>query len=309
MAVTGAAGYLGSALCRRLVADPWVELVVGLDRQAWPRPDELSEGSFEFYPQDIADPDLTDRLIGLDALCHLAFVLDPHIPDAQAHRANVEGTWRVLQACQASGLSRVVVASSVSAYGARPDNPARLTEADALRAGPGFRYAFHKALVERMLDRFAAQHPVPQIVRLRIATVLGPPPRPGAADDLLRMPILAFPPAFQVQFVHVDDVAQGFLAALKPHALGIYNLAADPPMSGSEIVTITGQRYLPLPRALLSAGSRLLGLLPLTDPGRLDYITHPILVDTSRIEIELGWRPEHDGLECLRALFQDPVSG
>lgn len=301
--VTGAAGYLGRALCRRLAADPWIELVVGLDERAWPQPQELIEGGVEFYQADVADPGLADRLVGLDAVCHLAFVLDPGVTDAQAHRANVEGSWQLLQACQASQVQRVVVASSVSAYGAVPGGGERLTEQAPLRASPGFRYAFHKALVERMVDRFAAGHSQPQIVRLRIATVLGPPPRPGAADDLLRAPVLPFPSTFRVQFVHVDDVAEAFVAALRPVASGIYNVAAEPPLSPADIATITGQRRLPLPRSWLAATAKLLGLLPLTDPGRLAYITHPILVDTSRIETELGWHPDHDGLDCLRALF------
>ncbi len=301
--VTGAAGYLGRALCRRLAADPWIELVVGLDQRDWPQPEELAEGAFEFYRADVADPDLADRLIGLDAVCHLAFVLDPAVPDPQAHRANVEGSWQLLQACQASRVERVVIASSVSAYGAEPRVGGRLTEQDPLRAGAGFRYAFHKALVERMVDRFAASHPRPQIVRLRIATVLGPPPRPGAADDLLRAPVLPFPSTFRVQFVHVDDVAEAFVAALRPAASGIYNVAAEPPLSPADIVTITGQRRLPVPRSWMVGAARLLEMLPMTDPGRLAYITHPILVDTSRIETQLGWRPEHDGLDCLRALI------
>jgi len=306
--VTGAAGYLGRVLCRQLVADPWVELVVGLDRAPWPRPDELSEGTFEFYPTDLADPAMADRLIGLDAVCHLAFVLDTRSSDAQAHRTNVEGTWRLLQACTTRGVERVVVASSVSAYGARPDNPRRLTEAAALRAGPGYRYAFHKVLVEGMLDRFEAGCVRPQIVRLRIATVLGPPPRPGAAEDLLRAPVLPLPPSFEVQFVHVDDVAAAFIAALKPKASGVYNVAAEPPLTAAQIAAVTGQHHLIVPRALLAAGSRLLGLLPVADPDRLAFITYPILVDTSRIQTELGWRPEHDGLDCLEALFAEPLS-
>lgn len=303
VAVTGAAGYLGRALCRRLVADPWVELVIGLDVVPWPAPEELSEGSFEFYRADVNDPDLADRLVGLDALCHLAFVLDSCVSNERAHQVNVEGSWAVVKAAAEAGLKRVVVASSVAAYGALPDNPLRLTEENPLRAKPGYRYAFHKALVERMLDRFETKACGPSVVRLRICTVLGPPPRPGTADALLRAPVLPFPGSFRVQFVHVDDVADAFLLGLGEKACGAYNVAAEDALSGREISAVTGQRWLPVPAVVLRISSKLLASGLLADPDRLAFIANPILVDTSRIQTELDFRPRYDGLACLESLF------
>ncbi len=303
MGVTGAAGYLGRTLCRTLVAHPWVELVVGLDIKPWPDASELRDGSFEFYRVDVNSPDQADRLVGLDALCHLAFVIDSDRSDDLAHRVNVEGSWSLMDAAIRCGLRRVVLASSVSAYGALPDNPPRLTEDHPLRAGSTFRYAFHKVLVEKILDRFERLYPDLSVVRLRIATVLGPPPRPGAATDVLSAPVLALPRSFQTQFVHADDVATAFLAALHENASGAYNVAAEPPLSGREIAVVTGQRYLPLPGALLGLASNLLQMLPVRDPGRLDFLNNPILVDCTRIETELDWHPRHDTFACLRALF------
>ncbi len=248
--MTGAAGYLGRTLCRTLVAHPWVELVVGLDEKPWPDAQELRDGSFEFYRIDINSPDLADRLVGLDALCHLAFVVDSDRPDDLAHVVNVEGTFSLLRVAVRCGLRKVVLASSVSAYGALSDNPRRLTENHPLRAGPTFRYAFHKVLVERMLDRFERQHPALSVVRLRIATVLGPPPRPGAVAEMLSASVLALPRSFQTQFVHLDDVAAAFVAGLQDKATGAYNVAADPPLAGREIAVVTGQRYPPRPKTL-----------------------------------------------------------
>jgi UDP-glucose 4-epimerase len=303
VAVTGASGYVGRALCRRLLGHPWVDLVVGLDRAAWPDPDFLGDPRFEFYQSDINDPDLADRLIGLDAVCHLAFVLDAQVPDRTAHRVDVEGSQALVRVVEELGLSRLVVASSVSAYGALADNPPRITEKQPLRARPGFRYAFHKVLVERLLDGLEERQPDCAVVRLRICTVLGPPPRPGTADSLLRAPILPMPPSFRVQFVHLDDVVEAFVLALQAQARGPYNVAAREPLSGREICQISGQHYLPLPASLLDLGARALGFGPWPDPGRLSFIAHSIVVDPGRIERELGWLPRHDARAALGALF------
>ena len=303
VAVTGAAGYLGRALCRRLAADSRFGTVLALDRQTWSPP-----AGVQARQLDINDPALAETLQGADVLFHLAFVLGSVGSAEQARRVNLDGTRNVCEAAGQAGLRTLIVSSSVSAYGALVDNPMRLRESDPLRAGPGFRYAHHKAEVERILDRFEAAHPELRIVRQRIATVVGPPPRPGMVTQILRLPVLPLPHSFRAQFVHVDDAAEALvLAALHEQARGAYNIAAEPCLDSRALAAATGQRHVPLPGvlfALLSAAAHRAGL---KDPDRIDFLRHPIVVDGSRAREELGWQPEHDGAACLRAL-EDPLA-
>ncbi|MBN2497482.1 MAG: NAD-dependent epimerase/dehydratase family protein [Deltaproteobacteria bacterium] len=302
VAVTGAAGYLGRALCAELAAQAGVRSVLAIDRlapqAAWPE-------KVDFVRCDVCDPRLAELLRGCRALAHLAFCLGGGASDAEAHRCDVEGSLAVLGACARAGVERIAVASSVSAYGARPDLPRPIAETQPLGARPGFRYGFHKACQDRLAAGFAERHPELAVARLRICTVLGPPPRPGAVSRLLESPVLALPPGLAVQFVHVRDAAGAIALALLRAARGVFHVAAEPAMRGREIAAVTGQRYLALPAGPLEGARRLLGLAGLPDPG-LGLLCHPIVVDAGKAREALGWAPRFDGPACLRALTLTP---
>ena len=251
----------------------------------------------------MARDDLHDPFRDATAVCHLAFILGSSADDETARRVNIRGTERVLEAAAAAGVEHVTIASSVSAYGALADNPHRLHETAPLRADDRYRYAWHKRLVEQWLDDFEQQHPEPAVARLRISVVLGPPPRPGSATRVLTIPVLPLPGSFQVQFVHVDDVAEAFVLALQHQARGAFNVSADPPLGTADIARLTGQRRLPLPATLFGLAAPILGRLGVRDVGRLDFLRHPLLVDCSKIRSQLGWEPRFSGSTALRTVL------
>jgi nucleoside-diphosphate-sugar epimerase len=299
--VTGAAGYLGRFLCRRLLTERDVDEVTALDIQ--PGEHLPDDPRLRFFRRDIARDDLRDLLHGTTAVCHLAFVLGSAASDSVAQTVNLEGTRRVLEEARSNGVRNVIVASSVSAYGALADNPHRLTEEAPLRADARYRYAWHKRRVEEWLDDFEQQHPAPAVARLRISVVLGPPPRPGSATRVLTIPVLPLPGSFQVQFVHVEDVAEAFILALRHRARGAFNVSADPPLTATDITRVTGQWRLPLPPQLFGLAATLLRRIGVSDVGRLDFLRHPLLVDCAKIRRELGWAPRFSGPGALRELI------
>lgn len=300
--------------------------------------------------------DLATLFRGCDAVCHLAFVLDATVSDRRAQEIDIDATRKVFWAAQKAAVPKLVVSSSVSAYGAALHNPKRLTENHPLRAAfqgfgprivPDYRYGHHKATVEHMLFRLAndrtntARDFPLQVVSLRISIILGPPPRPGAATRVLAAPVLCFPARFRVQFIHVTDVARAIWMSVRgpgprfdsssyqhrctalsprtptlssdppcrlrrrpllPFAYRAYNLAAEPPLSGRDLARILQKPYLAVPDCVLGACSRLARVGRLADPGRLDLLRFPILVDTHRIQRELGFVPTVPGDDCLRAL-------
>lgn len=298
--VTGACGYLGHALCRRLLQDAEVAQVVALDRVPWPGQDP--DPRFKMTQVDIAQGVSPALFEGLDAVCHLAFVLGSGASDAVAARVDLGGSLAVLEAAAAAGVKQVIISSSVSAYGARPDNPPRLTEESPLRATRDFRYAHHKALLEATLVMFQKTHPEVHVVSLRISTILGPPPRTGAVTELLTAPVLVLPEELRVQFVHVEDVVEAVLCCLERPLRGVFNLAAEPPLSPAHIARLTGQPCVVLPGWLVNAASWCLRRLSVSDVGRVDFLRWPIVVDTSKAQQELGWRPKYDGRACVQAL-------
>ena len=130
--VTGANGFLGSAVVRALLAD-------GSAVRAFVRPGS-DRRNLAGLDVDVADGDLTDRdslakaAAGCEAVFHVAadyrlWVADP----APMYRANVEGSVNVLEAAAAAGAARMVYTSSVAVLGINKDR----TPADENHAGGG----------------------------------------------------------------------------------------------------------------------------------------------------------------------------
>ena len=223
VAVTGSGGLVGRRLVTALAEDPAVDRVVALDVVEQRVPAGVATGV-----ADVRDPAIGDRFEGVDALVHLAFQLDP-IQDEEAMRAiNVDGTRTTLQAAVDAGVTRIVVASSASVYGAHPDNDVPLTESSPRRPPAEFSYARHKGEVEDWLWGWAGDLSDDVTVTvLRPAIVAGP----GVDNfitrqlELPRMVTVAGhrPP---MQVVHVDDVVEAFRLAATTDLPGAFNVAA-----------------------------------------------------------------------------------
>jgi UDP-glucose 4-epimerase len=121
-AVTGGAGFIGSTLVRRLLAEPDAKVRV-VDNLLTGHAKNLDEvrSRIEFNPADIRDYDATARAVaGADVVFHLAAI--PSVPrsihePAPSHEVNIDGTFNVFRACAEAKVRRVVYAASSSAYG------------------------------------------------------------------------------------------------------------------------------------------------------------------------------------------------
>jgi UDP-glucose 4-epimerase len=305
--VTGSGGHLARAVLPRLLADPRVERVIGVD---WV-PSGLTHPRLAEHALDMRSPRLGELAAGCDALVHLAFVVVPGVlgrrwRDRALMRAiNVDGSRHVFQVARDRGVGTLVHLSSVAAYGTRPHGPQALTEAAQRRPDPAFGYALDKAEVEDLLDRFEAHAPGPRLVRLRPHAIVGPNALP-LIRSLLRLPLyLRLPdPQPLYQCVHEDDVAHAVLLALHGRAGGAFNLAAEPAAS---LRTLQRRRHrisVALPLALARASSRLLWRFTGAggEPGWLESMRHPLVVDCARTREVLGWRPRHDLWSALASL-------
>ncbi|TDD39207.1 NAD-dependent epimerase/dehydratase family protein [Actinomadura sp. KC06] len=216
--VTGAAGFIGSHLVDRLVADG--HEVIGVD--------DLSSGAnvrpgVELWEMDVADPALAEKAAVRrpEVICHLAAqvsvrasVADP-LHDA---RTNVVGTANVLEAARAAGGRKVVFTSSCAVYGV-PDALPVPPDAELRPASP---YAASKVSGEVYAQTYMALHGI-DFTTLTLANVYGPRQTPeGEAgvvsiftDALLAgRPTKVYGDGTQTRdYVYVLDVVDAFARA------------------------------------------------------------------------------------------------
>ncbi len=286
VAVTGAQGYLGKPLVAALAAEAGVEEVLAIDVRPAP-----GGGKVRTLTQDVRDPALADDLAGINALVHLAFVVLGRGRNAES--INVTGSRNAFTAALRAGVGTIVHASSAAAYGSSPDNPVPIGEGQPLRPYPPFYYPQTKVAVERLLDELERSHPGTRFVRLRPVSTLGPG-APRIARGRAFISLSDYDPL--MQFTWIDDVVAAFLSALhNPHARGAYNVGGLGPLPASEVAALIGARAVRLPYRLLRTVARFT-----MDPGWVDMLRYPIVVDTRKAHRELGWRAREDCATALR---------
>ena len=299
VAVTGASGYLGGRLIERLQNHDAVEYILATDIRS---PRTSYNGRVEFLRLDVAEP--FPHLFGrhkINAVIHLAYILNPGRRPDLARKVNITGTDHVIEACSNSDVAHIVYLSSTSVYGAHPDNPEFLTEDDPVRPIPGFQYSEDKAAAERRLTEFADRRggfetrsykPAPTVTILRGCPAMGP-----HADNFIanafRKPVLpqigdADPP---MQFVHEDDLTEIVVKCLEKRTAGIYNVAGDGTIRWSRMADVMGRRMLRLPpvawRSLTSVAWSL-GLQSDSPACGLDFIRHRWTASADKLKRELG---------------------
>ncbi len=311
--ITGATGNVGTSLVEALAADPAVESVLGLARRppaSW-RPKKV-----DWAEADVATSDLVPLFRGADAVVHLAWLIQPSHQVDVLRAVNVEGSGRVFRAVAEAGVRNLVYASSVGAYSPGPKDRA-VDEAWPTAGIDSSFYARHKSEVERLLDRFEADHPDVRVVRLRPALIFKRDAASGihrlflgplVPGRLLRpsfVPVVPRTDGLVFQALHTTDVAEGYRLTLHADVRGAFNLAADPVLDGDELGRILDARPVPVPRAVLRAAADVSwrARLQPTPPGWVDMAFSVPVMDTRRARDELGWEPRHTSAEALLDLL------
>jgi nucleoside-diphosphate-sugar epimerase len=322
VAVTGATGTFARGLLPLLETDDRIGAVVGISRGGRPADDALG-ASVEFRAADVQDGEaLLAAFRGADVVVHLASAITGNRDAAAHHAINVEGTVTAFRAAVTAGARRFVYASSVAAYGFRPENPIGMDEDRPLRPSDRFFYARDKARAEEALAVEAAAHPEVEVYTVRPSGVAGPHavgakailPGPLAplsrslaeralAGGRLPVPVPAPVPALRLQLVHHDDVGDALLRCVVADGPpGAYNIAADDVLTLVDLAREVGVLALPLPEGAVEWPARVLSALPLPPPLQwVQAATTPMIMDTSKARERLGWKPRHSGLEAWRA--------
>ena len=298
VAVTGAAGFIGSHLVDRLVADG--HRVTAVDNLVTGRMSNLSDalatGKVEFIEADVTD---VDSLLGpfsdVDRLFHLAALADivPSIERPLDYvKANVDGTTAVMEAARESHIGRVVYAASASCYGFPEDIPTPETSP----MDPRYPYALTKYLGEQICFHWGQVYDI-DVMALRLFNVYGPRSRTtgayGAvmgvfiAQSLAGQPMTIVGSGEQTRdFTYVTDVADAFATAGDSNISGeVFNVGSGGTYSINRLTELIGGSTLNIPKR----------------PGEPDST----YADISRIREHLGWAPITSFEEGVRKIMEN----
>lgn len=306
VAITGAAGYLGKQIINKLIKDKRVKSIVALDRTVL----KIAHKKVKSYICDITSKEITKIFSGSSVIVHLAFVIGDSTNRPALYRINIDGSNNVFKAAAKVGTKKIIVASSIAAYGYYADNPEIITENSPLRGNPDNAYSDTKLLVELLLDDFEKKYPKIDVVRFRPGVILGP----NTKNNFRTM--LEFP--FWIDFkgdgagffsrtaiVHEDDVADAFILAIFGKHRGVYNLVVEPFVTKEQILARTKQIPMSLPANLIGKFMDLTYKLKLSNSPASDlyYMMYPIAASGKKAIKELGWKPKYTGLEALESLL------
>ena len=301
--VTGGAGFIGSHLSERLLAQGAQVVAVDSFTDYYPR--EIKERNLSqlrgapnycFVEADLNALDLEPLLADTTHVFHLAAqagVRKSWGRDFQTYTTlNVDATQRLLEACVGKPIERVVYASSSSVYGDAVAMPMR---EDAM-VQPVSPYGVTKLAAEHLCHLYYVNHGV-QTVSLRYFTVYGPRQRPDMGFNRFFSAVLDGRPLVQYgdglqtrDFTFVDDIVTATASAAVRGTPGrVYNIGGGSRVSLRDVFDMIGRvsgRPIRTEQQPAQKGDM-----------RDTY------ADTSRARADLGFEPSVDLETGLRAMF------
>lgn len=294
--VTGGAGFIGSHLVDALL-ELGLEVTV-LDNFSTGRADNLAhvKSKIQLHDCDISEAGMWTQLIQKgDWVFHLAALADivPSIQQPGPYfRANVDGSFNLLQACTAAGVARFVYAASSSCYGI-PDSYPTPESADIR---PQYPYALTKRMGEELVMHWAQVYKLPA-VSTRFFNVYGTRSRTSGtygavlgvflAQKLGGKPFTVVGDGNQTRdFTYVTDIASALIAVAKSDKVGkIYNLGSGKSVSVNRLVELLGGEKIHIPKR----------------PGEPDCT----FADISAISQDLAWCPKVSIEEGVALVLKD----
>lgn len=318
--VTGASGFLGSALLRRLRADGvWVRALVRPGREASVSADDVASG-------DLRDPGcLESAVTGMDTVYHAGARVSTTGTWEDFEATNIRATEKIIACAAAAGVRRIVHVSSLSVY-AVPHDGAWITEEGPYETDGterGF-YARSKLGADQAARR-AIGDGAPVVI-VRPGLLYGPGRKPPLARRALALGplrVILARRSYRLPLAYIENVVDALLLAAEAEAAvgRTYNLV-DVHVRQDEYVRlyrrVSGQRWVPLfpplgpVLAVAAVAERLASMVGRPSPLSRHQVERTIwsaTFDTSRARAELGWHPRV-GLEeaLLQTLGRNPAA-
>mgnify|MGYP000550943191 CR=1 FL=1 len=304
--ITGALGYLGQTVLKRLHKDleaGRIEALVAMDVKEASAEQQLL--GVRYVQADIRDKALWKHLETekITSVIHLAAILDSQSSSRDfQYEVDVLGTKNILDACLKVGAQRIVISSSGAAYGYYKDNPRWLKESDPTRGNEIFAYSAHKRQVEEMLAEYKVKHPELKQVIFRVCTILGTTTQNLITNLFDKKRILGIKNHLSPYvFVWDEDVARCMHKAVFSEQTGIYNLAGDGAITNADLATILDKPYWSIPASILRFALRIGNKLGLTQygPDQILFIQYRPVLDNRKLKAEFGYSPQKTSLETF----------
>ncbi|MBP8985100.1 MAG: NAD-dependent epimerase/dehydratase family protein [Syntrophobacterales bacterium] len=315
--ITGATGFIGSAVLRKLVS-------AGHEVRALVRPQSDRRNLLEL-PVEIVHGDLRDRsslekaVKGCSVLFHVAADYRLWVPRPdELYEVNVTGSCNIVLAAAAAGVERIVYTSSVAVLGANKDESPADEETPVTIADMIGHYKRSKFLAEAEIRKLTKSRGFPVVI-VNPSTVVGPRDiKPTPSGRMIIDAASGRMPAYVdtgLNFVHVEDVAEGHLLALdrgrvgERYILGGANLTLKEALS--EIAAIAGRTppRIRLPHnlvlvvaAIAEAWSKVSGKEPWVNLTSVRLARKKMYFSTEKAQRELGYRPRP-----VREAFRDAI--
>ena len=304
--VTGATGFTGSHLCKRLVNKGYN--VRALARKT-SELTELQKLDLEITYGDVTDPkSLARALKGTEIVYHLAAAfLHDGLPEKTFWEVNVEGTKNLLQTAQQEGVQCFVHCSTVGVHGDIKNPPAN--EMTPYR--PGDYYQESKTEGERVVLKYMAAGHLP-IVVFRPAGIYGPRDlRLLKLFKTIKTRTFVMLGSGEViyQMIYIDDLVDGIvLCGTEEQALGhVYILTGEEPTTLNQLARVIAEvlhvrptrlRFPVTPVYLAGFACELLckplGINPPLYRRRVDFFRKTRCFDISKAKRQLGFKPKTD---------------
>ena len=319
--MTGAGGFVGSAVTRHLIA---AGAIVRLIVRSTSPSGNLQGIDAEILAGDLRDPAaVAHAMDGIDALFHVAADYRIWAPrPEEIVENNLSMTRTLMEAALKAGVTRIVYTSSVATLrvytdGRSGDENAPLSVDDAIGA-----YKRSKVVAERLVESMVARDGLPAII-VNPSTPIGPRDiRPTPTGRIVLEAASGKLPAFVdtgLNLVHVDDVAAGHLAAYEKGRIGErYVLGGDNvdlKRMLADIAGIVGRKAprIRLPRRavfpvayIAEAAARLTGREPMATLDGLRMAKYHMYFSSDKAKRELGYetRPYLEALKDAIGWFQ-----
>ena len=320
--ITGASGFIGSAVAHKLVASGYS--VRAMVRPSSPR-HHIAGLDLDFCEGDLRDEVSIERAVqNVKYVFHIAadYRLWAAHPE-EIFATNVGGTRTVMREALRAAVERIVYTSSVATLALTPDgSPADETCSMSEKEGIGA-YKRSKIAAERVVTDMVRQNALPAVIVNPSAPVGPRDVRPTPTGRIIVEAARGRVPAFVdtgLNLVHVDDVAQGHLAALRRGKIGSrYILGGQNVSFGkmlSDIAGLVGRRpahirlphWAVLPVAYASeAMAHVTGREPFATVEGVRMSKHVMFFKTAKAEEELGYRSRRylEGLADAVSWFSD----
>lgn len=320
--VTGATGFLGSAVARALLdAGEQVRVLT----RAHSNHRNVEDLAVQIFHGDLRDPDsLARACAGCHGLYHVAadYRLWARNPD-DLYQSNVQGTRSIMQAALAAGIERVIYTSSVATLGLNADGRPANEDTPVAFGNMIGHYKRSKYLAERVVDDLVRDAGLPAVI-VNPSTPIGPRDiKPTPTGRIVRDAALGRIPAYVdtgLNVAHVDDVARGHLLAWAAGRIGRRYILGGENLSLRDILALVARSCgrqpprLRLPRRAIYPvawasqwWARVTnGPEPQATVDGLRMAANKMFFESTRAETELGYhsRPAADAIDDALAWFR-----